>query len=168
MSLGKFFTRKALPWFFRCIFSSLTCLKKTLFRKGALLRWKVLARLYGILWPVESTSQPVIISWKNPSSTLRRKTSVIFDLLPRPTGLGHRFQITEGHALRPFCYTWFRLEAEQTELEPADDYMSHVKHLLFFFLWIFWTLTRLKMAQITAQLIRITSGWQKVLSRLAK
>jgi hypothetical protein len=31
--------------------------------------------------------------------------SVIFDLFPRPTGLGHRSQITEGAVLRPFSYT---------------------------------------------------------------
>jgi hypothetical protein len=38
--------RKALPGFFLCIFSSLTCLKKHVFSKRDLLRWKVPARLY--------------------------------------------------------------------------------------------------------------------------
>jgi len=37
-----FFRRKALPGFF----SSLTCLKKPVFSKGGLPRWKVPARLY--------------------------------------------------------------------------------------------------------------------------
>jgi hypothetical protein len=42
-----FFTpRKALPGFFLCIFSSFTCLKKLVFSKRDLLRWKVPARLY--------------------------------------------------------------------------------------------------------------------------
>jgi hypothetical protein len=36
---------KALPGFFLCIFSSLTCLKKPVFSKRDLLRWKVPARL---------------------------------------------------------------------------------------------------------------------------
>jgi hypothetical protein len=30
---------------------------------------------------------------------------VIFDLFPRPTGLEHRPQITEGPVFRPFSYT---------------------------------------------------------------
>jgi hypothetical protein len=38
--------RKALPEFFLCIFSSLTYLKKPVFSKQDLLRWKVTARLY--------------------------------------------------------------------------------------------------------------------------
>jgi hypothetical protein len=38
--------RKALLGFFLCIFSSLTCLKKPVFSKRDLLRWKVTARLY--------------------------------------------------------------------------------------------------------------------------
>ncbi len=37
---------KALPEFFLCIFSSLTCLKKPVFSNWDLLRWKVPARLY--------------------------------------------------------------------------------------------------------------------------
>jgi len=37
---------KALPGFFLCIFSSLTCLKKLVFSKRDLLPWTVLARLY--------------------------------------------------------------------------------------------------------------------------
>jgi hypothetical protein len=37
--------RKALPEFFLRIFSSLTCLKKPVFSKRDLLRWKVPARL---------------------------------------------------------------------------------------------------------------------------
>jgi hypothetical protein len=36
---------KALPGFFLCIFSSLTCLKKLVFSKPDLLRWKVSASL---------------------------------------------------------------------------------------------------------------------------
>ncbi len=31
--------------------------------------------------------------------------SMIFDLFPQPTGLGHRSQITKGPVLRPFSYT---------------------------------------------------------------
>lgn len=38
--------RRALPGFFLCIFSYLTCLKKSVFSKRDLLRWKVPARLY--------------------------------------------------------------------------------------------------------------------------
>jgi hypothetical protein len=38
--------RKVLPEFFLCIFSSLTYLKKDVFSKRDLLRWKVPARLY--------------------------------------------------------------------------------------------------------------------------
>ncbi len=81
--------RKALPGFFLCIFSCLTCLKKPVF------------------------SQPFTISkkWKNPSSALRRRRTgvqalpAIFDLFPWPTGLRHRSQITEGPVLGPFSYT---------------------------------------------------------------
>jgi hypothetical protein len=40
---------KALPEFFLCIFSFITCLKKPVFSKGDLLQWKVLARLYSAL-----------------------------------------------------------------------------------------------------------------------
>jgi hypothetical protein len=36
---------KALPGFFLCIFSSLTCLKKLVFSKLDLLQWKVTASL---------------------------------------------------------------------------------------------------------------------------
>jgi hypothetical protein len=43
---GTFPIRKALPGFFLCIFSSLTCLKKPVLSKRDLLRWKVPARLY--------------------------------------------------------------------------------------------------------------------------
>ncbi len=131
MSLGKFSTRKALPWFFRCVFSSLTCLKKRVFRKGALLRWKVPASL----------------------SLFREKIPALLYVGKLPWFLT--------------CYRGLPASG-RFQIEPADDYMSRVKHLRFFFLWIFWTLARLKMAQITAQLIRITSGWQKVLARLAK
>jgi hypothetical protein len=49
MPVGKLPTHEALPGFFRCSFSSLTCLKKPIFSKGDFLRWKVIiARLYGI------------------------------------------------------------------------------------------------------------------------
>jgi hypothetical protein len=41
-----FHFRQALPGFFLCIFSSLTCLKKPVFSKLDLLWWKVPARLY--------------------------------------------------------------------------------------------------------------------------
>jgi hypothetical protein len=37
--------RKALPGFFLCIFSSLTCLKKPVFSKRELMQWKVPASL---------------------------------------------------------------------------------------------------------------------------
>jgi hypothetical protein len=42
---GKLSSHKALPGFFLCIFSSLTCLKKPVFSKRDLLSWKVLASL---------------------------------------------------------------------------------------------------------------------------
>jgi hypothetical protein len=38
--------RKALPGFFLCIFSSITCLKRPVLSKRDLLQWKVPARLY--------------------------------------------------------------------------------------------------------------------------
>jgi hypothetical protein len=41
-----FHFRKALPGFFLCIFSFLTCLKKPVFSKLDLLWWEVPARLY--------------------------------------------------------------------------------------------------------------------------
>ncbi len=72
----QFFTpRKALPGFFLCIFSSLTCLKIPVFSKRYLLRRKIPAGCTRIFWPAEGTSQPVTISkkWKNPTSTLLRK-----------------------------------------------------------------------------------------------
>jgi hypothetical protein len=50
--------RKALPGFFLCVFSSITCLKKPVFSKWDLLWWKVPATLY---WEL-TTSQPVTIS----------------------------------------------------------------------------------------------------------
>ncbi len=46
-SLGvRYPTRKPMPGFFLCIFSSPTCLKKPVFSKLDLLLWKVPARLY--------------------------------------------------------------------------------------------------------------------------
>jgi hypothetical protein len=94
------YLRKALPGFFLWIFSSsLTCLKKPVFTKRDVLRWKVPARLLywdllasgryqlgcctGIFWPAEGTSQAVTISkkWKNPSSALRRTRTCVQALL---------------------------------------------------------------------------------------
>ncbi len=47
VSLGRrCLARKALPGFFLCIFSSLTCAKKPGFSKGDLLQWKVPSKLY--------------------------------------------------------------------------------------------------------------------------
>jgi len=46
LSLGPYIPRKAVPGFLLCIFSSLACLKKHVFSKGDLMRWKVPARLY--------------------------------------------------------------------------------------------------------------------------
>jgi hypothetical protein len=43
--MGHLAHRKALRGFFLCIFSSLTCLKKTVFSKLDLLQWKVPASL---------------------------------------------------------------------------------------------------------------------------
>jgi hypothetical protein len=50
--LGPCLLCKALPGFFICIFSCLTCLKKPVFIKQHLLRWKVPARLQcnGFFW----------------------------------------------------------------------------------------------------------------------
>ncbi len=99
---------KALPGFFLCISSSLTCLKKPVFNNWDLLRWKVPARLptqavLGSSKPAKGTHQPVTISkkWKNPSSAFPRKRTGVQAL----TGLGHRSQIMEGPVLRPFSYT---------------------------------------------------------------
>jgi hypothetical protein len=51
---------KAFPGFFLRIFSSLTCLKKPIFNKRDLLRWKVPVRLYSdVLAEVEGTSHAV-------------------------------------------------------------------------------------------------------------
>jgi hypothetical protein len=75
--------RKALPWFFLCILSSLACLEKPVFSKRDLLRWKVPAMLYlGSSDRREGTSQPVTISkkWKNPSFTFRRKRTWVHAL----------------------------------------------------------------------------------------
>jgi len=63
---------KALPRFFLCIFSSLTCLKK-----------------------------PVFSKWDHPGKELSTSPSVIFDLFPQPTGLRHRSSIMEGPVVRP-------------------------------------------------------------------
>ncbi len=64
-----------MPGFFLCIFSSLTYLKKPVFSKRDLLRWKVQPGCTGIFCPAEGTSQPITIStkWKNPSNALPRK-----------------------------------------------------------------------------------------------
>jgi hypothetical protein len=45
MKRGGLHFHKALPVFFLCIFSSLTCLKKLVFSNLDLLRWKVTASL---------------------------------------------------------------------------------------------------------------------------
>ncbi len=96
---------KALPGFFLCIFSSLTCLQKPVFSKQDLLWWKVSAVCTMIFWPAEGTSQPVTISkkWTNPSSTLFRKRTGVHALqgfltcsLGVVASLGHRSEITEG------------------------------------------------------------------------
>jgi hypothetical protein len=110
----QFFTPcKALPGFFLCIFSFLTCPKKPVFSKRDLLWWKVPAGWTRIFWPADSTSQPVTISkkWKNPSSTLLRKRTCVqalrwfltcsLSLLASGTDLKSR------KVLRPFSYTSF-------------------------------------------------------------
>jgi len=93
---------KALPAFFLCLFSSLTCLKKLIFSKQDLLRGRYQLGCTEIFWPAERTGQPVIISkkWKNPWSALPRKTTWL-QAVPwfsnyslRLAGLGHRPQIT--------------------------------------------------------------------------
>ncbi len=75
--------QKALPEFFLCIFSSLTSLKKPVFSKRDLLRWKVPARLYWDFLTSGGTNQRVTISkkWKNLSSALRRKRTWVEALL---------------------------------------------------------------------------------------
>ncbi len=74
---------KALLEFFLWIFSSLTCLKKLVFNKQDLLRWKVPARLY---WDL-LTSRRYHPAWnilkrsQNPSSALHRKRTLVQALL---------------------------------------------------------------------------------------
>jgi hypothetical protein len=93
------FLRKALPGFFLCIFSSLTCLKKPVFSKWDLLGWKVPARLYWDLLTSRGTSQVVLGSsdlWKVPASqSLFLKSQKIPALL----------YIGKGPESRPFSYT---------------------------------------------------------------
>jgi hypothetical protein len=102
---SNFISRKALPGFFLPTSSSLTCRKKPVFSKRDLLRWKVPAMLYWDFWPAEGTSQPVTVSkkWKIPTLLYVGKGPEYRPF--RPTGLGHRSQITEGPALRSFSYT---------------------------------------------------------------
>jgi hypothetical protein len=107
--LGRYPTRKAMPGFFLCIFSSLTCLKKP---SRIICCGRYQLGYIRIFWPEEGTSQLVTISKRSkiPRSALLREDlstypSVIFDLFPQSTGLGQRFQITEGPVLsRPFSY----------------------------------------------------------------
>jgi hypothetical protein len=68
--------RKALPGFFLCIFNSLTCLKKPLFSKRSLLRWKV-EGYSGQLKVLVTISK----KWKNPSSASRRERTWVQALL---------------------------------------------------------------------------------------
>ncbi len=74
--------RKALPWFFLCIFSSLACWRKLYSASGIFCGGRYQPCCTGIFWPAEGTSQPVTISkkWKNPSSTLRRKRTWVHAL----------------------------------------------------------------------------------------
>ncbi len=72
------------PGFFLCIFSSLTCVKKLVFSKLDLLRWKVPARLYWDLpachyFKKVKKSQLCFREEKD----LSRGPSVIFNLFPR-------------------------------------------------------------------------------------
>ncbi len=71
-----FCSRKPLPGFLLCIFSSVTYLKKPVFNKRDLLLWKVLARLYWDLLTSGRYQPACHYFWKvkqNPSSALRRK-----------------------------------------------------------------------------------------------
>jgi len=104
---------KAPPGFFFCIFSSLTCLKKPVFSKQDLPRWTVPVRIYWDLSDqrkVPASLSLFLKSEKIPALLYIRKgpstgPSVIFDLFPWPTGLGHRSQITKGPIFRPLSYT---------------------------------------------------------------
>ncbi len=101
---------KALPGFFLRIFSSLECLKKPVFAKRDLLWWKVRARLYWDVltqWKVSASLSLFLKSEKISARLYEGKgpgytgPSVIFNLFPQPTRLGHRSQIMEGPVLRP-------------------------------------------------------------------
>jgi hypothetical protein len=91
--------------------------------------------------------------------------SVIFDLFPQPTSLGHRTQITEGPVLRPFSYTeelsklgivhnpcksliiflcfWLQNENQIYQYGDFDNFFSsllateNLKHHFIFLIWIF-------------------------------
>ncbi len=69
--------RKALPGIFLCIFSSLTCLKKPVFSKMDLLRWKARARLNSDLLTSGRYQPACHYFWKNPSSALHRKRTIV-------------------------------------------------------------------------------------------
>jgi hypothetical protein len=87
--------RKALPRFFLCIFSSLTCLKKRVFSKRDLLRWKVF---------LKSEKIPALLYLgKGP------EYKPFHDFQPVPSAYRPWAQISNhGRAvLRPFSYTFF-------------------------------------------------------------
>jgi hypothetical protein len=88
-------------------------LKKPVFSKQDLLRWKVPAMLY---WDLLTSGryQPACHYFSKVKKSqlcftqemdLSAGPSVIFDLFSWPTGLGYRSQITEGPVLMPFSYT---------------------------------------------------------------
>ncbi len=97
---------KALPGFFLRIFSSLTCLKKPIFSKRDLLRWKVPA--IAVLGSSDERKVPASLSLflkseKIPAllqagkgRDLSTGPSVFFDLFPQPTSLGHRSPCTQA------------------------------------------------------------------------
>ncbi len=91
---GPYIPRKAVPEFFLCIFSSLTCLKKPVFIKGDLMQWKVQARSYWDLL-TSGTYEP---AWKHPSSALRMKRTWVQALLLYITCIG----VLSSHTY--FCF----------------------------------------------------------------
>jgi hypothetical protein len=109
--------RKALPGFFLCIFSSIACLKKPVFSKRDLPRWKkVPARLYWILLTSERcqpASLSLFLKRENIPAQLYFKKGPEYiqafccDFQPVPSAYppGHGSETTEGPILRPFSYT---------------------------------------------------------------
>ncbi len=101
------FTRKALHGFFICIFSCLTYLKKLVFSKRDLLRWKFLGSsdqrkvLASLSLFLKSEKIPAVLCV---GKGFEYRPFRDFRPVPSPTSLGHRSQIP----LRPSSYLIYK------------------------------------------------------------